>query len=90
MQLALVDPPKGVSMILVSKHCDQTRQRGHNLSTVNSMFARLGTDYEIRNQWFFTILKTMTTDSDLSQWKCNARLQQAVSLIICASESDNY
>ena len=22
------------------------------------MFARLGTDYEIRNQWFFTILET--------------------------------
>ena len=30
------------------------------------------------------------TDWDLSQWKCNDRLQQAVSLIICASESDNY
>ena len=56
----------------------------------NSMFARLETDYEIRNQWFFAILETMTTDGDLSQWKCNDRLQQAVSLIICASESDNY
>ena len=28
----------------------------------NSMFARLGTDYEIRNQWFFAVLETMTTD----------------------------
>ena len=28
----------------------------------NSMFARLGTDYEIRNQWFFATLETMTTD----------------------------
>ena len=28
----------------------------------NSMFARLGTDYEIRNQWFFAILEAMTTD----------------------------
>ena len=28
----------------------------------NSMFARLGTDYEIRNQWFFVILEAMTTD----------------------------
>ena len=31
-------------------------------TTSNSMFARLGTDYEIRNQWFFTILEAMTTD----------------------------
>ena len=30
------------------------------------MFARLGTDYEIRNQWFFAILEAMTTDLDLS------------------------
>ena len=37
----------------------------------DSMFARLGTDYEIRSQWFFAILKAMTTDYDLSQWKCN-------------------
>ena len=29
---------------------------------VNSMFARLGTDYERRNQWFFAILEAMTTD----------------------------
>ena len=28
----------------------------------NSMFARLGADYEIRNQWFFAILEAMTTD----------------------------
>ena len=32
----------------------------------NSMFARLGTDYEIRNQWVFAILEAMTTDLDLS------------------------
>ena len=30
------------------------------------------------------------TDRDLSQWKCNDRLKLAVSLIICASESNNY
>ena len=30
--------------------------------TFNSMFARLGTDCEIRNQWFFAILEAMTTD----------------------------
>ena len=29
---------------------------------INSMFARLGTDYEIRNQWFFVILEAMATD----------------------------
>ena len=28
----------------------------------NSMFARIETDYEIRNQWFFTILEAMATD----------------------------
>ena len=28
----------------------------------NSMFARLGTDYEIRNQCFSAVLETMTTD----------------------------
>ena len=27
-----------------------------------SLFARLGTDYEIRNQWCFAILEAMTTD----------------------------
>ena len=31
-------------------------------STMNSMFARLGTDYEIRNQWFIAILGVMITD----------------------------
>ena len=29
------------------------------------MFARLGTDYEVRNQWFFAIWGAMATDSDL-------------------------
>ena len=38
----------------------------------------------------FAILEAMTTDWGLSQVKCNDRLQQAVSLIICASESDIY
>ena len=28
----------------------------------NSMFARLGTDYEIRNQWFFAFLEAMAYD----------------------------
>ena len=28
----------------------------------NSMFARLGTDYEIMSQWFFVILEAMTID----------------------------
>ena len=42
------------------------------------MFARLGTDYESRNQWFFAILEAMTTDYDLLQWKCNDRLQRTV------------
>ena len=54
------------------------------------MFARLGTDYEIRNRWFFAILEAITTDRDLSQWKCIDRLEQAANLIICASELDNY
>ena len=62
----------------------------HSVDTANSMFARLGTDYEIRNQWFFANLEAITTDLDLSQWKCNDRLQKAVSLITCASESGNY
>ena len=31
-------------------------------NSYNSMFARLGTDYDIRNQWFFAILEAMTTD----------------------------
>ena len=31
-------------------------------SNDNSMFARLGPDYEIRNQWFFAFLEAMTTD----------------------------
>ena len=30
--------------------------------TLNSMFARLGTGYEIRNEWFFATLKAMTAD----------------------------
>ena len=32
------------------------------LYNINNLFARLGTDYKIRNQWFFAILEAMTTD----------------------------
>ena len=32
------------------------------LYTINSMFAKLETNYEIRNQWFFAIVKALTTD----------------------------
>ena len=32
------------------------------LTTINSLFARLGTDYDLRNQWFSAILEAMTTD----------------------------
>ena len=42
------------------------------------MFARVGTDYEIRNKWFFTILEAMTTDRDLPHWKCYDHLQRTV------------
>ena len=35
---------------------------GYYCSAANSMFARLGMDYEIRNQWFFATLEVMTTD----------------------------
>ena len=47
-------------------------------SGFNSMFARLGTDYEIRNQWFFAILEAMTTDRDLLRWKCYGHLQRTI------------
>ena len=49
---------------------------GASYSAYNSMFARLGTDYEIRIQSFFAILEPMTTDCDLSQWKYNDHLQR--------------
>ena len=39
-----------------------TLEEVYRMSTLNSMFARLGTDYEIRNQGYFTILEAMTTD----------------------------
>ena len=32
------------------------------VGTYHSKFARLGTDYQIMNQWVFAILKAMTTD----------------------------
>ena len=68
----------------------ETKTSKDEVTACNSMFARLGTDNERRNQCFFTISEVMATDWDLSQWTCNDRLQQAVSLIICASQSDNY
>ena len=37
-------------------------QFGIIVTTFNRMFARLGTDYEIRNQWFLAILEAMATD----------------------------
>ena len=37
----------------------KTRKRAEYAA--NSMFARLGADYEIRNKWFFAILEAMTT-----------------------------
>ena len=50
----------------------------NKITTRNSLFARLRTDYDIRNQWFFAILEAMTTDLDLSQWKYDDRLQLTV------------
>ena len=44
----------------------ERRGREREATAAVSTFARLGTDYEIRNQWFFTILEAMTTDLDLS------------------------
>ena len=42
--------------------CNCSSAEREDLSTHNSMFARLGTDYEIMNQWFFAILEAMATD----------------------------
>ena len=50
------------------------------------MLARLGTDYEIRNQWVFAILEAMTsTDRDLSQWKCKtaSSVQSKKKYVLC-------
>ena len=35
----------------------------YSTTTTNSLFARLGTDYEIRNQWFFAILEAIIVPS---------------------------
>ena len=51
--------PDEYSSFISFRLCSEPK---NSLSAVNSMFARLGTDYEIRNQWFFAILETMTTD----------------------------
>ena len=48
------------------------------LEATNIMFSRLVTDYDIRNQCFFAIPEAITTDRDLSKWKCNDRLQRTV------------
>ena len=57
--------------------------RNHNKpfqnSTANSMFARLGTDYEIQGISGFAILEAMTTDWDLSQrWVMTAFSRRSV------------
>ena len=49
-------------MKLPNENSHQVFKTGRVRYARNSMFARLGTDYEIRNQWFFAILETMTTD----------------------------
>ena len=51
-----------VSLLSRNVWADEVMYRGSAVNALNSMFARLGTDYEIRNQWFFAILEAMTTD----------------------------
>ena len=43
----------------------------------------IGDRFSYKEWVVFAILEAMTTNWDLSQWMCNDRLQQAVSLIIC-------
>ena len=51
------------SLVELTEHDDSAANIiVHSMYTYNSMFARLGTNYEIRNQWFFAILEAMTTD----------------------------
>ena len=52
--------PSDVSLSLLEYHV-VVRNRKKGIHT-NSVFARLGTDYEIRNFYFFAILEAMTTD----------------------------
>ena len=47
---------------LIPGLADVLQQVADLKDATNSMFARLGTDYESRNQWFFAILEAMTTD----------------------------
>ena len=42
------------------------------------MFARLGTNYEIRNQCFFAILETMTTDFGENDYRLFVRRNQII------------
>ena len=69
MCITVVSAPAGKAGRSVEERRDYERfaskyNFGINTSTektaANSMFARLGTDYEIRNQWFFAILEAMT------------------------------
>ena len=57
----------GISFSLIFVRCVALRNLELLIKTgwnvFNSIFARLGTDYEIRNhQWFFAILEAMTSD----------------------------
>ena len=49
----------GPVILVIQCHLHSSSQGGN---MYNSIFVRLGTDYEIRNQWFFAILEAMTTD----------------------------
>ena len=55
------EKPTVILYTYISHHAQPPIITQHN-HCKNSMFARLGTDYEIRNQWFFAILESMTTD----------------------------
>ena len=49
-------------IIVIDSDSDSDSDSDDAVMMINSMFARLGTDYEIRNQWFFAIMEAMTTD----------------------------
>ena len=56
----------GISFFLIFVRCVALRNLELLIKTgwnvFNSIFARLGTDYEIRNQCFFAILEAMASD----------------------------
>ena len=58
----MTGPDFAVMCNLINTHTCMHTYIHTYIYTYNSMFARLGTDYEIRNQWFFAILEAMTTD----------------------------